>query len=79
MSKKREVTKSNRKRRIIRMRQLREKYPLSQSAIYAKISQGLFPAPFTLSAGGRARGWFEDEIDDFLETLSNDRKGGRDE
>ena len=79
MSKKDLVANTQPNRRIIRMKQLREKYPLSQSAIYAKISKGQFPAPFALSEGGRARGWLEAEIDDFLENLSSDRKGGRDE
>ena len=27
-----------------------------------KIKEGKFPAPITLSEGGRARGWFEDEV-----------------
>ncbi len=63
-------------RRIIRMAQLREKYPLSESHIYSLIKQGLFPKPFPLVPGGRAVGWYEDTIDDYLATCENDSMGG---
>lgn len=52
-------------RRVIRMAQLREKIPFSESHIYSLISQGKFPRPFQLS-GGRASFWYEEEIDDYL-------------
>lgn len=51
-------------RRVIRMAQLRAKYPLSESHIYWLIKQGKFPKPFPLVPGGRAVGWYEDVIDD---------------
>lgn len=51
---------------IIRMRELREKLRLSPSHIYALISRGLFPAPFPLVPGGRAKGWDEAEVDAYL-------------
>ena len=31
------------------------------------VSQGKFPAPIRLSEGGRATGWFEDEIIQYQE------------
>ena len=52
--------------RIIRMRELREKLRLSPSHIYALINRGLFPAPFPLVRGGRAKGWDEAEVDFYL-------------
>jgi predicted DNA-binding transcriptional regulator AlpA len=52
--------------RIIRMRELRQKLRLSPSHIYALISRGLFPAPFPLVPGGRAKGWDEAVVDAFL-------------
>ena len=79
MSKQHQQSKARTDRRIIRMKRVREKYPLSESSIYEKIKRGLFPAPFTLSEGGRARGWFEDEIDDYLEKLAVSQKGDHDE
>ncbi len=54
--------------RIIRMRELHEKLRLSPSHIYALISKGVFPAPFALIPGGRAKGWFETTVDNFLRT-----------
>lgn len=57
-------------RRIIRMAQLREIYPLSESHIYSLIKQGLFPKPFPLVQGGRAVGWYEDDIDDYFNKCS---------
>lgn len=56
-------------RRVIRMRQLREKIPLSESYIYLLISQGKFPKPFQIS-GGRASFWYEEDIDGWLSAQS---------
>jgi len=53
--------------RIIRMRDLIEKVGYAESTIYALIKEGKFPAPFKLTPGGRANGWFEDTIDDYLQ------------
>lgn len=54
------------RRRVIRMAQLRQKYPFSESHIYSLIKRGMFPKPFPLVPGGRAVGWYEDTIDEFL-------------
>jgi prophage regulatory protein len=51
---------------IIRMRELREKLRLSPSHIYDLINRGLFPAPFPLVPGGRAKGWDESTVDVYL-------------
>ena len=58
---------ANLPRRVLRMAQLREKIPLSESHLYALISQGRFPKPFHI-AGGRASFWYEAEIDAWLLT-----------
>ncbi len=63
-------------RRIIRMAELRAKYPLSESHIYLLIKHGKFPKPFSLVPGGRARGWFEDVIDDHFNSCAFDSKEG---
>ena len=54
--------------RIIRMRELIEKVGYAESTIYALIKDGKFPAPFKLTPGGRANGWFEHTIDEYLQT-----------
>ena len=53
--------------RILRMRELMEKVGYAESTIYALIKNGKFPAPFKLTPGGRANGWFEDTIDEYLQ------------
>ena len=53
--------------RIIRMRDLIEKVGYAESTIYALIKDGKFPAPFKLTHGGRANGWFEHTIDEYLQ------------
>lgn len=63
---------SNRSRRIIRMAHLRTRYPFSESHIYALIKQGKFPKPFALVPGGRAKGWYEDVIDEFFANCTAD-------
>jgi predicted DNA-binding transcriptional regulator AlpA len=79
MSRRHEKVITNEGRRVIRMKRLLEKYPYSESSIYSQIKRGLFPSPFALVEGGRARGWFEDEIDQYLSARENSEKGGRDD
>ncbi len=66
MSQKSPAYEAKPNRRIIRMSQLRQKYPVSESQIFSLIKRGRFPRPFALAPGGRAVGWFEDEIDEYL-------------
>ena len=68
------LTSSVQKGRILRMRQLLEKLPLSESRIHALIQSEQFPKPFKLIEGGRAIGWYESEIDAFLEQRSRSGK-----
>ena len=74
MSKKSRATrsKSKRSRRIRRMAHLRTRYPFSESHIYSLIKQGKFPKPFPLIPGGRAKGWYEDVIDEFFANCTAD-------
>jgi prophage regulatory protein len=50
--------------RYLRLPELKRKFPMSTSSIYAKVAAGEFPAPHRLSA--RAVAWDEDEVDAFL-------------
>ena len=79
MSKQSQKGSAVNQRRVIRMKRLREKYPYSESSIYDQIKRGLFPAPFPLVEGGRARGWFEDEIDEYLAARAASSKGEHDD
>lgn len=50
---------------ILRLPAVKTRTGLSRSTIYLRISEGSFPKPVSL--GGRAVGWLEDEIQQWLE------------
>ncbi len=50
---------------ILRLPDVKRSTGLSRSTIYLRISQGTFPKPVNL--GGRAVGWLEDEIQEWLQ------------
>ena len=49
---------------ILRLPSVRSRTGLSRSTIYLRIAENRFPKPISL--GGRAVGWIESEIDDWL-------------
>ena len=52
------------KRTILRIPAVKFASGLSRSTIYLRISEGNFPKPISL--GGRAVGWIEEEITEWL-------------
>lgn len=54
-------------RRVIRMAGVIDLTSLKQARLHALIAQGLFPKPFKIVPGGRAAGWWEEEIHAWLE------------
>ncbi len=50
---------------ILRLPAVKTRTGLSRSTIYLRISQGTFPKPVSL--GGRAVGWIEAEIQEWLQ------------
>ncbi|WP_019568713.1 AlpA family transcriptional regulator [Thioalkalivibrio sp. ALMg13-2] len=66
--------------RILRLPSVKARTGLSRSTIYLRIAEGSFPAPIPL--GGRAVGWIEEEVDNWIkERISAtrtllDNKGG---
>jgi prophage regulatory protein len=50
---------------ILRLPTVKTRTGLSRSTIYLRISEGRFPKPVSL--GGRAVGWIEAEVNDWLE------------
>jgi prophage regulatory protein len=50
---------------ILRLPDVKRSTGLSRSTIYLRISQGTFPKSVNL--GGRAVGWLEDEIQEWLQ------------
>ena len=53
-------------KRTLRMQDLPSKTGFQPSTIYELIAKGKFPAPFKLILGGRAAGWFETTVDDWM-------------
>ena len=49
---------------ILRLPAVKARTGLSRSTIYLRVSQGRFPKPISL--GGRAIGWVEAEVSDWL-------------
>lgn len=49
---------------ILRLPSVKARTGLSRSTIYLRISEGRFPTPVSL--GGRAVGWVESEINDWV-------------
>lgn len=49
---------------ILRLPAVKARTGLSRSTIYLRVSEGTFPTPVSL--GGRAVGWVESEVQDWL-------------
>ncbi len=58
-----EITRSP--TRFLRLPEVLERTGLSRSTIYVRRAEGKFPRPVSL--GGRAVGWVESEMDDWIE------------
>ena len=52
--------------RILRMKDLPPKVGFQPSTLYELIAHGKFPAPFKLVPGGRAAGWLEADVDEWV-------------
>ena len=60
------------RQRILRMQDLPDRIGFRPSTIYELIAKGKFPRPFKLMPGGRAAGWLEATIDDWIASRSDD-------
>lgn len=61
---------------ILRLPTVKTRTGLSRSTIYLRVSEGSFPAPVSL--GGRAVGWIEAEVNDWLaKRIEASRKAAR--
>ena len=62
--------------RTLRMSELPEKVGYKTSTIYGLVAQGKFPKPFKLTPDGRAAGWLESTIDDWIRKQASSNLGG---
>ena len=61
--------------RFLRLPEVLERTGLSRSTIYVRLAAGRFPQPVSL--GGRAVGWIEAEVDEWVrERIAESRFGG---
>lgn len=61
---------------ILRLPAVKTRTGLSRSTIYLRISENRFPAPISL--GGRAVGWIEAEVNEWLtKHIEASRKSGK--
>ena len=56
--------KKRRQVRFLRLPEVLARTGLSRSTIYVRLDQGRFPRPVSL--GGRAVGWIESEVDEWI-------------
>ena len=59
--------------RFLRLPEVQARTGLSRSTIYVRIEQGRFPRPVSL--GGRAVGWVEAELDEWLRERIAESRG----
>jgi prophage regulatory protein len=60
---------------VLRRKQVEARVGLRRSSLYQRISEGTFPAPIKL--GGRAVGWIESEITEWLASRAAERVSRR--
>ena len=53
-------------RRVLRLKDVEEATGLSRSSIYALQQRGIFPQ--SIRIGPKATGWYEDEVQNYIET-----------
>lgn len=58
---------------ILRRHDVQARTGLARSTIYLRVAQGTFPKPVSL--GGRAVGWVESEIEDWLRRRVEESRG----
>ena len=52
--------------RIIRLAKVIAKMDVSEAKLFDMIAKGIFPQPFKIVPGGRAVGWLESEVDQWI-------------
>jgi len=63
--------------RILRWPEVQSRVDFSKSYAYVLQAKGLFPQSIKLIEGGRAMGYIESEVDEYIETrISLSRRGG---
>jgi prophage regulatory protein len=59
-------TSSNTSLAVIRHREVKQKLKISSAKLFDMVAKGVFPRPFQLIPGGRAVGWLETDVDQWI-------------
>jgi prophage regulatory protein len=62
--------------RIVRNAQVRTKLDVSEAKLFDMIAKGLFLKPFQIVPGGRAVGWLESDVDQWILEQKRRSEGG---
>ena len=60
------------KNKILRMKDLPSRVGFAKSTIYELIKKNKFPKPFKIIPNGRASGWFENDIENWINNRASD-------
>jgi prophage regulatory protein len=56
---------------VVRHNQVRKKLNVSSAKLFDMIARGQFPKPFSIVPNGRAVGWLEAEVDEWIMERKN--------
>jgi prophage regulatory protein len=62
---------------IVRHKDVKQKLKISSAKLFDMVAKGLFPKPFPIVPGGRAVGWLETDVNQWIENQKNTSSGGR--
>ena len=60
------------KNKILRIKDVVERVGFAKSTIYELIKKNKFPKPFKIIPNGRASGWFENDIENWISDRASD-------
>jgi len=52
--------------RVVRHKQVCQKIQISSAKLFDMVASGIFPKPFQIVPGGRAVGWIEQDVDQWI-------------
>lgn len=67
------MTSSIPNKRVLRSKHVVGRVKLSRSGVYELVKKDQFPKPFKLVQGGRASGWLESDIDEWIDSRASKR------
>lgn len=63
-----QIQHSSQPTQVVRHARVCEKLQVSSAKLFDMVAKGQFPKPFSLIPGGRAVGWLEADVDDWIKS-----------